>query len=137
MVTTKSSNLATFYDNVKTDGKLRTTDHAQRWTRAVLYTLGDNLSNNAKKKLAGALPEEIGQHVTRAFRLFPFARDKEISLRDFHKQIALRSGNTDAVFAQFPTTAVFRHVKAMVSNDVVSSVADAIPENVRSAWENA
>ena len=125
-----------FYQEVMRIGNLRTPDHAERWTLAVLRTLGFNLSGSTKKELAKALPEELARDLTRGWRLINIRRSK-LSLDDFAKDIALRSGNTDREVAKVVTQVVFRQLKSLVGDRVVRDVARDLSPEVGAHWEAA
>jgi len=117
-------------------GKLRTPQHARRWSTAVLKTLGINLDGRTKKKLAKALPEELADDLTRVFWLLHF-RNSNLSSHEFQNQVARRSGNTDPDFARYPVLAVFHGVKEMIGSDTRQAVAKSLSPEVRELWENA
>ena len=131
-----TNNLGDFYAYIQKTGKLRTPAHAERWSRAVLRTLGFNLDRGTKKKLARALPAELAAELTRPFRLIYF-RDSSISQHEFLHQVSRRSGNTDPDFARYPTTAVFHGLKTYTSQELSERVAKALPPAVRQMWEEA
>ena len=131
-----STDLNAFYDHVQQTGNLRTPMHAQRWTRAVLQTLGLNISGAAKKALKAGLPEELAGHVGRVFWVFNF-RDENMTALYFQDRVGRRAGNTDKVFAKFPTQAVFGAVRGMISSDTDSKVADSLSPELRKLWESA
>ncbi len=136
-VALKSTNdLTISYQNIQKNGSLPSTEHAQRWSKAVLWSLGLNLSRKTKKQLAKALPETFATYLTRAFWLLHF-RDKNKSSQEFFKEIAKRAGNTDAQFARIPTTAVFHELKQLIDTDVSQDVADDLAPEIREVWEQA
>lgn len=128
--------LTDFYRNVQQAGKLPTASHAQRWSRAVLNTLGLHLDRKTKKQLARALPADLAEALIRVFWLLHF-RDPQLSRADFLDQISRRSGNTDTEFARFPTTAVFRQVKSLINPDLSDQVAQTLSPEVRQLWQQA
>lgn len=133
----KSANELTLsYQHIQKNGSLPSVDHAQRWSKAVLWSLGLNLSRKTKKQLAKALPDEFATYLTRAFWLLHF-RDKNKSSQEFFKEVAKRAGNTDAQFARIPTTAVFHELKQLVDADVSKAVADDLAPEIREVWEQA
>jgi hypothetical protein len=77
----------------------------------VLQTLGFHLPRRTKRALANALPADLGQDVTAIFWLLHF-RDPNLTAKEFQKQVAKRSGHTDAVYARFPILAIFTPSKA-------------------------
>lgn len=128
--------LDTFYSGVMRQGKLPTTAHAARTTSAVLRALGFNLSGSVKKKLAQALPEGMDKELTRGWRLINI-RHSNLSLRDFLKDIAMHSGNTDAQYAQMATAAVFHFIKQQLDESVSREVARDLSREVRDFWNAA
>ncbi len=136
MTEQNGSNLEQYYTFVQTNGKLRSMDHAQRWSTAVLKTLGFNLDKRVKKDLAGALPKELAHDLTRIFWLVHF-RHTTISRSEFLDQAARRSGNTDVAFARYPTTAVFAGVKGMIDRQLADRVAESLSPEVRELWQQA
>lgn len=130
------ADLNSYYQTVQNKGSLRTLDHAHRWSTAVLKTLGFNLNGRAKKKLANALPKELGDDVKRVFWLAHFKND-ELTSHEFQNQVSRRSGNSDPQFARTPILAVFNGVKQMIDNNVQQAVADALSPEVRELWDKA
>ncbi|MCZ7668083.1 MAG: hypothetical protein M5U34_13260 [Chloroflexi bacterium] len=49
MIQTNGSNMNDYYTTVKELGKLRTLDHAERWSEAILHTLALNLDKGNKR----------------------------------------------------------------------------------------
>lgn len=125
-----------FYKDVMRIGNLRTAAHAERWTYAVLRTLGFNLSGGTKRELAKALPEELGRHLKRGWRLINIRRS-ELSLDNFAKDISLLSGNTDREVAKVVTQIVFRQLKGLVNDRVSRSVVRDLSPEVGDFWEAA
>lgn len=136
MTYTNNEELAGYFAYIQEAGNLRTTAHAQRWSRAVLKTLGINLSRGIKKKLAKALPEELAGDLTRVFWLLHFQNDG-LTQYDFLNQVSRRAGNSDPDFARFPTTAVFHQIKAIAGADMAEQVAEALSPEMRQWWEEA
>jgi len=136
MTQTQTMELADYYQQIQTMGNLRTPAHAQRWSAAVLRTLGLNLDGKTKKKLAKALPSELADDLTRAFWLLHF-RDFSLSSHEFQNQVARRSGNTDANFARVPILAVFHQIKQLVDSDVSDQVANSLSPQVAELWRQA
>lgn len=130
------ADLTSYYQTVQNKGSLRTPAHARRWSTAVLKTLGFNLDGRTKKKLAKALPAELGDDVKRVFWLLHF-KNKQLSSLDFQNQVSRRSGNSDPQFAKTPILAVFHGVKQMVDNNMQQAVADSLSPEVRELWEKA
>lgn len=131
-----SSDLNSFYTHVQQAGLLRTRGHAERWTRAVLQTLGINMSRRAKRSLAQALPDELSDSLTDVFWLLHF-RNTNQSADDFQQRVGRRAGNTDREFARMPILAVFGGVKKLIPDDVRRNVADDLAPELRQLWENA
>jgi uncharacterized protein (DUF2267 family) len=130
------ADLNSYYQTVQTQGNLRTPQHAQRWSTAVLKTLGFNLDGRTKKRLANALPQELGTDLKRVFWLLHF-RNNQLSSHDFQNQVSRRSGNSDPQFARTPILAVFHGVKQIVDNDTQQAVAQSLSPEVRALWEKA
>ena len=133
---TNISQLDDFYQYVQKEGKLLTEAHAKRWTDGVLRTLGINLDRGTKKKLAGALPDELASSLTRVFWLLHF-RNPNLTGEQFQRMAARRSGNTDADFAYYPALAVFGAVKRMIGAEVQQEVADHLAPEIRDLWQRA
>jgi uncharacterized protein (DUF2267 family) len=131
-----NDNINTYYQTVQTMGSLRTPDHARRWSTAVLKTLGVNLDRKTKKKLAKALPEELGHDLKRLFWLVHFP-NKNMSQQEFQFEVSKRSGNSDWQFAKTPITAVFHGVKELIDNDTNQAVAQSLAPDVRELWQQA
>ncbi|RMH01963.1 MAG: DUF2267 domain-containing protein [Chloroflexi bacterium] len=134
--TNENAELMALYAQIQQEGNLRTVEHARRWCQGVLRTLGYNLDGRTKRKLSKALPEEMAAALNNSFKIFPF-RDMTISQQEFLKEVARRSGHTDANFARFPTTAVFRHIKKIIPNELNQQVARTLPPEVSKLWEQA
>ena len=130
------NDLHNYYQQVQTLGKLRTEAHAQRWSTAVLNTLGDNIDGRTKKRLAKALPEELATDLNRIFRFKRFVY-KDMAAWEFQNQAARRGGNTDPQFAKYPVLAVFHGLKSYIDNDLSRAVADALPTEVGDLWQQA
>jgi uncharacterized protein (DUF2267 family) len=130
------ADLNSYYQTIQTKGNLRTPQHAQRWSTAVLKTLGFNLDGRTKKRLANALPQELGTDLKRVFWLLHF-RNNQLSSHDFQNQVSRRSGNSDPQFARTPILAVFHGVKQIVDNDTQQAVAQSLSPEVRELWEKA
>ena len=133
---TNIDSLDAFYDHVREAGKLRQRKHAQRYTNAVLRTLGLYLKGSSKKALANALPDELSEQFKRAFFLAHFP-DKTLPWTDFCKMVARRSGNSDGNFARIPTRAVFQGLQALIDSDTSRKVAEALSPEVQAEWEQA
>lgn len=130
------ADIDTFYAYVQSTGKLRTIEHAQRWSAAVLNALSLNLDRGTKKRLARALPSELAQALTRVFYLAHF-RNPNLSLEEFLSQVSRRGGNTDTLFARYPTQAVFGGLKQLIGEELSDQVARSLSPEVRALWRQA
>lgn len=130
------SDLNTYYDLVQTNGSLRTRDHAERWSLAVLQTLGLNLDRGAKRSLADALPKELGEQLNDVWWLIHF-RNTDMSLQEFQERVGRRAGNTDIRFARIPTTAVFGALQTIVKASVADEVSNSLSPELKALWGNA
>lgn len=131
-----NADLQNYYESIMTKANLRTLDHAERWSKAVLRTLGFYLDRGTKRKLAKTLPKPISRDLTSGFWLLHF-RNPKMTSREFLRRVALRSGNTDAQYARIPTRAVFHQVKQLVDDDLSKRVADILSPEVREIWQQA
>jgi uncharacterized protein (DUF2267 family) len=129
-----STELNGYYQTVQSMGNLPTPEHARRWSTAVLKTLGVNLDRKTKKKLAKALPEELGNDLYRLFWLVHF-RNKNMSKQEFQFEVSKRSGNSDWQFARTPIQAVFHGLQALIDQDTQEKVADSLAPQVREMWQ--
>lgn len=136
MAETDGANMAAYYQHIQEDAQLRTTPHAERWSTAVLNTLGLYLDKSTRKILAAALPDELSADLRKKFWLAYF-RDAEMSKEEFLERVARRSGNTDTKFAAIPTTAVFHNIKTLINQDVNQQVADSLAPAVSEFWQGA
>jgi uncharacterized protein (DUF2267 family) len=130
------SGLIQYYDIILSTGKLRTLEHARRWSNGVLETLGINLDRKTKRALAKNLPEELAKSLKGIFWLLHF-RDPQMSSLEFQQRAARRSGNTDAEFAYYPTLAVFSGIKQYIDSDQEDRVSNALSQEVRELWQKA
>jgi len=128
--------LENYYEFVQENGRLRSPNHAKRWSTAVLKTLGFNLDGRTKKALAKALPQPLAADLTRVFWLLHF-HNPNLSKQEFLTQASRRSGNTDITFARYPTKAVFGAVKSMIDNQLVGRVSEALSTEMREIWDQA
>lgn len=129
--------LHSFYDSVMQLGNMRTPAHAERITKAVLRTLGFNLSGGTKNKLAKALPENLAHALKRGWVLINI-RHSKLSYEDFAKDVALHAGNTDAHYAKMTTEIVFRQIKRLINDDALSrEVAKDLSPEVGKVWDAA
>lgn len=125
-----------YYDHIREAGKLRTEQHARRWSDGVLRTFGTTLNGKTKRDLAKALPDELAESVKDVFWLLHF-RDPNLSREEFLQRAARRSGNSNGEFAVYPTLAVFSGVKMIIDQDLQSQVAESLAPQVRELWERA
>jgi uncharacterized protein (DUF2267 family) len=128
--------LHSFYTNVERDARMRTLSHAERWTEAVLRTMGFNLTGGTKRALGKALPDELASQLTRGWKLINL-HNPRLTQAEFFKQAALRSGNTDEDYARIATTAVFRNLKQLIDDDLKREVARSLPRDVGKLWNEA
>ena len=128
--------IAAYYQHIQEEARLRTEPHAERWSTAVLNTLGLYVDKGTRKTLAAALPDELSADLTKKFWLAHF-RDDEMTKEEFLERVARRSGNTDHQFAAVPTTAVFHNLKTLIDNDVNKQVTDSLAPAVSEMWQGA
>jgi uncharacterized protein (DUF2267 family) len=131
-----ADNLDSFYGRIQQAANLRTPQHAQRWTTGVLRTLGPQLDGGTKRALAKALPKALGNDLKGVFWLMHF-RNGRLSAYDFQRQAGLRSGHSDAQFAQQPVMAVFGAVKQLIDGDLNDRVAKTLPAAVADLWKES
>jgi uncharacterized protein (DUF2267 family) len=125
-----------FYTHVQEKGKLRTPEHARRWTDGVLRTLGQHLDRRTRKQLAQAVPTELADPLTRVFWLIHF-RNSNLTSSEFQRRAARRSGNTDADFAFYPVRAVFGGLREMIPPDVDRAVAESLSPELTEIWQQS
>lgn len=128
--------LQEFYEYVRKEGHLLSLELAERWSAGVLKTLGFHLSGRTKRSLAKVLPEPLSDHVKDVFFLLHF-RDPNLSSLEFQKQVARRSGNTNAEFARYPTLAVFSGIRRFTNSKLNERIADALSPEMRELWEQS
>ena len=136
MAETNGADIAAYYQHIQEEAHLRTEPHAERWSTAVLNTLGLYLDKGTRKSLAAALPDELSADLRKKFWLAHF-RDTEMSKEEFLERVARRSGNTDVKFAAVPTTAVFHNIKTLIDQDVNQQVVDSLAPAVSEFWQDA
>lgn len=132
----QAASMQTFYQSVETQARLPTASHAERWTEAVLRTMGFNLGGGTKRELAKALPEELARQLTRGWKLINL-HNPYLTQEAFLKQVALRSGNTDQDYARKATTAVFRNLKSFTDSDLQREITRSLPREVGKLWDEA
>ncbi|MFZ0546344.1 MAG: DUF2267 domain-containing protein [Candidatus Promineifilaceae bacterium] len=128
--------LQDYYEFVQKQGNLLSFELAQRWSSGVLKTLGFHLNSRVKRSLAKALPEPLARDLKDVFFLLHF-RDPNLSSLDFQKQVARRSGNTNAEFARFPTLAVFSGIQRYTNSKLNQRIAESLSPEVRELWEQS
>ncbi len=128
--------LTDFYQHVFQAGNLRSTDHARRWTRGVLETLGTVLDRRSKRAISKNLPDELATSLNGVFWLLHF-RDPRYSSDEFYRRVAKRSGNSDTEFARHPTRAVFGGLRLYIGPDLDQRVADSLSPEVSLMWQEA
>lgn len=136
-VSSKMNDLDAFYQHVLDHGKLRTRDHAVRWTNGTLNMLGVNLNRKLKKELGQELPEELRKALTGVFWLAYF-RDTNMPAREFCTRVARRSrASSDPDFARYPVTAVFGALKRMLPSRLADAIRDDLAPEISRMWEAA
>ena len=125
-----------YYEHVLNAGKLRTMDHARRWSTGVLKTLGTTLDRGTKRALANSLPDELAESLEGVFWLLHF-RDPQLTGHEFRLRAARRSGNSDAEFARYPTLAVFSGLRPFVGDELEAQIGEALAPEIREMWLEA
>ena len=128
--------LSQYYQHVQTQGQLRTSTHAERYSRAVLQQLGLSLPRNMKRELAKALPDPLARDLTKVFWLAHF-RDTNQPALDFQQRVARRSGNTDQFFARTYILAVFASLKNLLDSDLSKRIGDTLSPEIGALWRMA
>lgn len=131
-----SVDLNPYYEYIEKNGKLRSPEHARRWSRGVLNMFGTVLDGRTKRALAKALPDELAAPLKSVFWLIHF-RNSNMTSYEFQNRVARRSGNSDARFARFPTMAVFGAVKQIINKELTDRVAQTLAPELRDLWQNA
>jgi uncharacterized protein (DUF2267 family) len=101
-----------------------------------LKTLGFHLDGRTKRSLAKVLPEPLDADLKDIFFLLHF-RDPNLSSLEFQKQVARRSGNTNAEFARFPILAVFSGIQRYTNSKLNQRIAKALSPEIRELWEQS
>lgn len=130
------TNLDHYFDTIQQKGKVINRRQTERWSTAVLKTLGLNMSKKAKKQLAKALPPELAADLTRVFWLAHF-RNTSLPAGEFQTMVARRAGHTDPQYARMAITAVFHALKQLIDPSVSDAVADGLSPELRDLWQNA
>jgi uncharacterized protein (DUF2267 family) len=125
-----------YYQYVRIAGKLRTENHARRWSDGVLRTLGTALAPKTRRALAKALPSELAQSVKGVFWLLHF-RDPNQSRGEFLQRAGRRSGNSNGEFAAIPSAAVLAGLRLFISPALDQQVAKSLAPDLRDYWEEA
>jgi len=125
-----------YYDFVYTNGKLRSLQHARRWSDGVLRTFGTALDGKTKRALAKELPDELAQALRDVFWLLHF-RDPNQSCEEFLQRAARRSGNSNAEFAVYPALAVFAAMRFFISPETDRRISETLSPELRDNWEQA
>lgn len=126
--------LQLYYEHVQREGKLLSYEIAQRWSTGVLKTLGFHLNGRTKRSLAKVLPEPLSDDLKDVFFLLHF-RNPELTKLEFQKQVAMRSGNTNAEFARFPILAVFSGIRRFTNSKLNQRIADSLSPELQEMWE--
>jgi uncharacterized protein (DUF2267 family) len=128
--------LEAYYEHVQNLGKLLSYELAERWSTGVLKTLGFHLNGRTKRSLGKVLPEPLSDDLKDVFFLLHF-REPELSRLTFQKQVAMRSGNTNAEFAKFPILAVFSGIQRFTNSKLNERIGDALSPEVAELWEQS
>ena len=136
MSDTNDSELTSFYEHVQVVGRLRTSDHARRWTNGVLETMGSSLDRGTKKELRKNLPEELSKSVNAVFHLLHF-RNSNQSSEEFLLRAGRRSGNSDPEFALYPTLGVFSGMRLFIDQDTENRISKSLSPEVSKMWNDA
>jgi uncharacterized protein (DUF2267 family) len=136
MIETATNKLEQYYETVQNQSKLLTNDLAKAWSKAVLNTMGIDMSRGVKKELAQALPEELGEQLGRVFWLLHF-RNTNVTAAEFQQNVARRSGQSDQHFAIKPIKGVFHALKQLIDTDLSDKVADDLSPELSEIWKNA
>jgi uncharacterized protein (DUF2267 family) len=128
--------LQDYFEHVQGTGNLLSYELAQRWSAGVLKTLGFHLDGRTKRSLAKVLPEPLDADLKDIFFLLHF-RDPNLSSLEFQKQVARRSGNTNAEFARFPILAVFSGIQHYTNSKLNQRIAKALSPEIRELWEQS
>jgi uncharacterized protein (DUF2267 family) len=131
-----STDLTNYYTTIQQIGHLRTPEHAQRWSAAILKTLGLSLDRKTQKKLAKALPEPLSTEASRFIWILHF-RDKTKTRQEFQDEVARRSGNSDPTFAQHPIQGAFHGLKQIIDNDTRQAIANSLAPEISKMWQDA
>jgi uncharacterized protein (DUF2267 family) len=128
--------LQDYYEHVQKHGNLLSPEIAKRWSTAVLKTLGFHLGGRTKRSLAKVLPQPLADDLKDVFFLLHF-REPDLSSLEFQKQVARRSGNTDAQFARIPILAVFSGIQRYTNSKLNQRIAESLSPEVREIWEQS
>lgn len=125
-----------YYDTIQKMGYVLTPEQAQRWSTAVLKTLGLELSRKAKKRLKKALPAPLAQDLYGVFRIIHF-RNKALPREEFLEWCGRRAGATDPINARHPVRAVFHGLKDFLDDETIQVVADGLAPEISQMWQEA
>jgi uncharacterized protein (DUF2267 family) len=128
--------LERYYNFINLNGKLRSPQHARRWSDGVLRTFGTALDGKTKRTLAKELPDELAISLKDVFWLLHF-RDPNLSREEFLQRAARRSGNSNGEFAIYPALAVFAALRYFVSPETENKISDSLSPELRDFWERA
>lgn len=128
--------LERYYHFIYLNGKLRSPQHARRWSDGVLRTFGTALDGKTKRTLAKELPEELAISLKDVFWLLHF-RDPNLSREEFLQRAARRSGNSNGEFAFYPVLAVFAALRYFISPETENKISDSLSPELRAYWERA
>lgn len=131
-----NQSLEDYFQHIQDTGKLRTMEHARRWSAGVLKTLGTTLDRGTKGDLADSLPDELADSLKGVFWLLHF-RDPQMTSQEFRLRAARRSGNSDAEFARYPILAVFSGLRPFLSDELDEQIRDALAPEIRELWLEA
>jgi uncharacterized protein (DUF2267 family) len=128
--------LERYYRHIQEHAHLPTAAHAQRWSNAVLRSLGQQLGRGSKKAVARALPDPLASSLRQVFWLVHF-RNKNMTALEFQNQVARRAGNSDKQFARKPILAVFGAMRQWIDGDLDRQVTEKLPPEIRDLWKQA
>jgi uncharacterized protein (DUF2267 family) len=119
-------------------------DEARRMTRATLCTLGERLSDRQARELAGQLPDDVADALTRPEGREAFGYDEFVHRVAAREGVSARTARTDsiavmaAVAETIPATEL-EYVRAALSDDYRPLLGDArvpdgpVPDGARPA----
>lgn len=134
MTQAQVSELDAYFATVQQKGSIITRKQTERWSSAVLKTLGLELTRSAKRALAKALPQPLSDDLTRVFWLLHF-RNPNLPLPEFQAMVARRAGHSDPQYARIAITGVFHGLQQLISRDVSDKVTEGLSPELRALWE--